>query len=170
MGPGPGYQALARDEGRVLAGCGKMGCAEGRSPSPGVWGCPPDTISSPFLARKGVRGTVERVFQHPVREGVRLFRVRGALHFEPERAGSDGTDGGGTSDGGDQQPYGRGRVSDNRPDWQRHFVRICRAGDQDDKDTPSRLLKNPKKVCFKRLAKYENPADIALNPPLSAAC
>jgi hypothetical protein len=42
-----------------------MGCAEGRSPSPGVWGCPPDTISSPFLARKGVRGMVERVFQHP---------------------------------------------------------------------------------------------------------
>ena len=38
----------------------RRGCAEGRIPSPGVWGCPPDAyVSSPFLARKGARGMVE---------------------------------------------------------------------------------------------------------------
>ena len=31
----------------------------------GVWGCPPGRISTPFLARKGVREMVERVFQQP---------------------------------------------------------------------------------------------------------
>ena len=31
----------------------------------GAWGCPPDIIFSPFLARKGDRGMVERVFHHP---------------------------------------------------------------------------------------------------------
>ena len=34
---------------------------------PGVWGCPPDLNFSPFLARKGARGMVERGFQHPAR-------------------------------------------------------------------------------------------------------
>jgi len=30
-----------------------------------VWGCPPEIISPPFLARKGVRGMVERVLKQP---------------------------------------------------------------------------------------------------------
>jgi bifunctional DNA-binding transcriptional regulator/antitoxin component of YhaV-PrlF toxin-antitoxin module len=34
-------------------------------------GCPSDMIFFPFLAGKGVRGTVERVFQHPDRSGDR---------------------------------------------------------------------------------------------------
>ena len=34
---------------------------------PGVRGCPSDTGYSPFLARKRVRGMVERVFSTPVR-------------------------------------------------------------------------------------------------------
>ena len=32
---------------------------------PGVWGCPPDIKLSPFLARKGERGMVGKVFQQP---------------------------------------------------------------------------------------------------------
>ena len=33
----------------------------------GVWGCPPDTISTPFLVRKGVGGWSKRIFQHPAK-------------------------------------------------------------------------------------------------------
>ena len=39
-------------------------------PLAGVWGCPPDIIFPPFLARKGDRGMVEKVFHHPVRASV----------------------------------------------------------------------------------------------------
>ena len=47
--------------------------AEGQSPGvrlkpaegPGVWKCPSDMISSPFLARKGVSGLVERLVWQP---------------------------------------------------------------------------------------------------------
>ena len=46
----------------------KRGSPEGAKPLlVGVWGYPPDMNSSPFLARKGARGMVERVFQHPVK-------------------------------------------------------------------------------------------------------
>ena len=38
-----------------------------KPPLTGVWGCPPDTIFTPFLVRKGVRGMFRRVFQHPAR-------------------------------------------------------------------------------------------------------
>ena len=33
---------------------------------PGVWGCPPDSIPTPFLSRKGVGGWSKKVLQHPV--------------------------------------------------------------------------------------------------------
>ena len=36
--------------------------SDGPAPLAGVWGCPPDIIFPPFLARKGVRGMVERGF------------------------------------------------------------------------------------------------------------
>jgi hypothetical protein len=34
----------------------------------GCLGMSPDIIFPPFLARKGVRGMVERVFHHPAKE------------------------------------------------------------------------------------------------------
>ena len=45
----------------------KKGCAEGRSPFAGSLRVPLRYTSSPFLARKGTAGMVERVFQHPSR-------------------------------------------------------------------------------------------------------
>ncbi len=48
-----------------------MGVQRGEAPLAGAWGCPPDIIFSPFLARKGVRGMVERVFHHPDRVAYR---------------------------------------------------------------------------------------------------
>jgi|GEM_PF-7094885 len=59
----------------AVAGCGNGGVQRGVAPEPalseaegtGVWGCPPDMISTPFLARKGDRGMVERVVQQPGR-------------------------------------------------------------------------------------------------------
>jgi len=36
----------------------------GYTPLAGVWGCPPNIISTPFLARKGVRGMVEGFFNN----------------------------------------------------------------------------------------------------------
>ena len=43
----------------------KKGVQRGGAPLAGVWGCPPDIIIAPFLARKGVRGMVDRVCQRP---------------------------------------------------------------------------------------------------------
>ena len=38
-------------------------CPDAES-GPGVWGCPPNLIYPPFLARKGERGMVETVIKH----------------------------------------------------------------------------------------------------------
>ena len=42
-----------------------MGVQRGEAPLVGLWGYPPDISFTPFLARKGVRGMVEGVFDHP---------------------------------------------------------------------------------------------------------
>ena len=55
-----------------------MGCAEGRSPFAGSMRVSLRYDSSPFLARKGVRGMIEMVFQHPARFAPRWFGHRSA--------------------------------------------------------------------------------------------
>jgi len=61
----------------------KKGVQRGLAPLAGAWGCPPDTNPTPFLARKGVRGMVERVFQQPARGAPPLLRGAPSIHFFP---------------------------------------------------------------------------------------
>ena len=37
----------------------------GEAPLPGVLGCPSGINASPFLAKKGARRMIDKVFQHP---------------------------------------------------------------------------------------------------------
>ena len=65
-----------------------MGSAEGQSPF--AWslrGVPSDIVSSPFLARKGDRGMVERVFQQPAKK--KIIRRH---HMEAGVYGTDSSD------------------------------------------------------------------------------
>ena len=44
----------------------EKGVQRGEASLEGVWGCPPDTISTPFLSRNGAGGWSKTVFHHPV--------------------------------------------------------------------------------------------------------
>ena len=79
-------QMLDKGFQQPLAGCGRMGVQRGRAPLAAVWGCPPDTISTPSRPGRGQARCSTRVFSN-LYQAAEKGESRGA---EPLWRGSGG--------------------------------------------------------------------------------